>query len=829
VTVECSDAEALATAQAAFPIATDACDADVTNIEKTSGDFVASEGCANAGTYTNTWTVTDDCGNVSDVFTQVITIEDTTSPTWSTMANALNVTVECSDAEALATAQAAFPIATDACDADVINIEKTSGDFVASEGCANAGTYTNIWTVTDDCGNISDIFTQVITIEDTTVPTITCPTDQTIASDSGCKALVPNFIQSVQASDNCTSTESLMITQFPEAGTEVGTGITEITVTVKDVCGNENQCKFNLVVTKYIDAKDDIISNINGISGNPNAGNVLNDNGSGNDFLNCSNALIEDVNITILTAATSIGINNPIPEVNTTSGQISIPEGTPGGTYIIVYQICEKLNPTNCDSATVTITVSVPEIVAKDDSIIIENGIIGDTNAGNVLNDNSNGSDTLNGENVVIDDVNLTVVTPAIPMEEGTPVPEIDITTGQISIPAGTPDGTYMVVYQICEKLNPTNCDDAVVTITVHVPSIAITKDGVYEDTNQDGITNIGDKIKYTFVVTNNGTTTLTDIIINDEIMSNLEITGGSVTLDIGASTSFEAIYSITQDDIDAGVVYNWAKVTGTPPVGPNVDDWSTDPTVCENCPPKEGCPDCTITELPQNPGLNVVKTATVSSNGIEDADVYSFVGDIINYIIHVENTGNVTLHDIVVKDPLTGLDTTNESFNLNPGEYKDFPQSYTITLADLSGDSKTNIATADGLTSNNTPIHATDTLTVEKAGVLGCGTIVVHNAFSPNGDGINEKFVIDNIIDTTCYPENTVEIYNRWGILVYETKNYDNESNAFDGYSHGRTTVSKSSGLPTGTYFYILNYTSVDLQGKLTTNRKDGYLYLTR
>jgi gliding motility-associated-like protein len=65
---------------------------------------------------------------------------------------------------------------------------------------------------------------------------------------------------------------------------------------------------------------------------------------------------------------------------------------------------------------------------------------------------------------------------------------------------------------------------------------------------------------------------------------------------------------------------------------------------------------------------------------------------------------------------------------------------------------------------------------------VLSCGS-VVHNAFSPNGDGINEKFVIDNIDDTVCYPDNTVEIYNRWGVLVYETKGYNNSTNAFEGF----------------------------------------------
>ena len=173
VTLQCSDSAGLAAAQATFPVAADLCDADVLNIVKISGQFIASEGCANAGTYTNTWTVKDDCGNTSDTFTQVITIEDTTAPTWVTQINSLNQTVQCSNQEALASAQALFPVASDLCDADVLNIVKVSGQFMASEGCGNAGTYTNTWTVKDDCGNTSDTFTQVITIEDTTAPTWT--------------------------------------------------------------------------------------------------------------------------------------------------------------------------------------------------------------------------------------------------------------------------------------------------------------------------------------------------------------------------------------------------------------------------------------------------------------------------------------------------------------------------------------------------------------------------------------------------------------------------------------------------------------------------------
>jgi gliding motility-associated-like protein len=112
---------------------------------------------------------------------------------------------------------------------------------------------------------------------------------------------------------------------------------------------------------------------------------------------------------------------------------------------------------------------------------------------------------------------------------------------------------------------------------------------------------------------------------------------------------------------------------------------------------------------------------------------------------------------------------------------------------------------------------------------VLGCGNVLVHNAFSPNGDGINENFIIDNIDDINCYPTNTVEIYNRWGVLVFETTGYNNTNRVFNGISQGRTTISESSGLPTGTYFYILNYTSIDNNGNLQANKKDGYLYLTK
>ncbi len=106
-----------------------------------------------------------------------------------------------------------------------------------------------------------------------------------------------------------------------------------------------------------------------------------------------------------------------------------------------------------------------------------------------------------------------------------------------------------------------------------------------------------------------------------------------------------------------------------------------------------------------------------------------------------------------------------------------------------------------------------------------GVCVLVVHNAFSPNNDGRNDHFQIDNSENRECFPSVKVEVYNRWGVLVFESNDYDNGSRAFKGISEGRTTINKNDGLPTGTYFYIIQYTTSD--GK--TENKDGYLYLSK
>lgn len=98
-------------------------------------------------------------------------------------------------------------------------------------------------------------------------------------------------------------------------------------------------------------------------------------------------------------------------------------------------------------------------------------------------------------------------------------------------------------------------------------------------------------------------------------------------------------------------------------------------------------------------------------------------------------------------------------------------------------------------------------------------GGIVVYNLLTPNGDGKNDFLRIDGLDQVT---DNTVEIFNRHGIRVFQISNYNETDNVFKGFSDGRATINRGEQLPTGTYFYILNYTYNSQRIK-----KAGYLYI--
>jgi gliding motility-associated-like protein len=94
--------------------------------------------------------------------------------------------------------------------------------------------------------------------------------------------------------------------------------------------------------------------------------------------------------------------------------------------------------------------------------------------------------------------------------------------------------------------------------------------------------------------------------------------------------------------------------------------------------------------------------------------------------------------------------------------------------------------------------------------------SIKVFNTFTPNGDGLDENFSIQNI---EAYP-NEIYIFNRWGQTVYYQKNYQNNWGG--------------SNLPEGTYYYTLNYSDPSSTGGVSSDGKyahtqQGYIMLLR
>jgi gliding motility-associated-like protein len=74
-----------------------------------------------------------------------------------------------------------------------------------------------------------------------------------------------------------------------------------------------------------------------------------------------------------------------------------------------------------------------------------------------------------------------------------------------------------------------------------------------------------------------------------------------------------------------------------------------------------------------------------------------------------------------------------------------------------------------------------------------GTSKILVPNAFSPNGDGVNDTWIITNL---SAYPGASVDVFNRYGQPVFHSENYNKP---WDGTFNG-------SPLPMGTYYYIID-----------------------
>lgn len=247
--------------------------------------------------------------------------------------------------------------------------------------------------------------------------------------------------------------------------------------------------------------------------------------------------------------------------------------------------------------------------------------------------------------------------------------------------------------------------DDPTVTELGAMGRVDLQMEGVL-DLGPDGVATAGDVINYVLTVTNTGPVTLTTLIVDD---ADLTILGGPLpSLNSGGvdNTTFTAVYTLTQDDIDNGEVTHRSDVRGQTPAGDTVVDISDDPADLTNTDLNgdSNPDDPTRVILPNDPALALFKTAVLNDGG----DGWADVGDTIDYAFRLVNVGNVNLTNVTVADALVNV-TGGPIAMLSPGQEDTttFTASYVLTQADLENGSVTNTATSSASAPNGDVISA--------------------------------------------------------------------------------------------------------------------------
>ena len=242
----------------------------------------------------------------------------------------------------------------------------------------------------------------------------------------------------------------------------------------------------------------------------------------------------------------------------------------------------------------------------------------------------------------------------------------------------------------------------------------------------------------------------------------------GDGTIDNGIDTDGDGINDANDPDIDGDGVPNAQEILdGTNPNVPGAKDTDGD-----------GVPD--YIELQQGTNPNIPGAKDTDGDGVPD------------YIELQQGTNPNLAGD--------GLDSDGDGLS-------DYNEGYVFSNPTSSTDTDNN-GTPDYLEFNNHVVSEDD--------------LEIFNSMTVNGDSLNDVFVIRGIEN---YPDNTLIIYNRWGVEVYNVEGYGQDDKYFRGLSEGRQTISQSAELPKGTYFYILRY--VNREG--VEKQRSGYLYITK
>ncbi|WP_238857846.1 gliding motility-associated C-terminal domain-containing protein [Poritiphilus flavus] len=230
-----------------------------------------------------------------------------------------------------------------------------------------------------------------------------------------------------------------------------------------------------------------------------------------------------------------------------------------------------------------------------------------------------------------------------------------------------------------------------------------------------------------------------------------------------------------------------------------------------------------------------------VNTDGEDELDYLDLDSD--NDLVPDNNEGNDFNFDGVPDQTFTGVDTDGdglddgyEGSDVNDGfDVNDEIDDPANDLPDTDGTEDVNYRDfdddGDGLDTPDEDVNEDGDPTNDDSNGEGtpdyldpeipAAEVIVYQLVTPNNDGQNDFLWIDGV---DLARNNTLRIFNRWGVLVYEGNNYNNQNNVFDGRSKGRSTVSAEDYLPSGVYFYIFEY-----QKDAENITDSGYLYVSK
>ncbi len=235
------------------------------------------------------------------------------------------------------------------------------------------------------------------------------------------------------------------------------------------------------------------------------------------------------------------------------------------------------------------------------------------------------------------------------------------------------------------------------------------------KSTTSTGYSAAGQTISYNYVVTNIGTTTISNVAVTDNKVT--AVSCPDLSLAPSASETCTGTYTTTQPDVDAGSVTNVATAMGTDPYSNNVT--SAPSTV-------------TVDAVGATYSLSLVKSTTTSA--------FSKAGQSIDYDYLVTNTGTTTISSIAISDNKLTTATVCPQASLAPGVSETCTGAYTATQTDVDNGSVTNIATATGYPPvyyGTSPVSSkSSTVTVEATQGPAIGIVKTANVKSYKAPG---------------------------------------------------------------------------------------------